>query len=186
MQCVQIQLALGHKASLRTKRHPQGFTHDWEVFIRGPEKTNIANFVDKVVFLLHKDFPRPKRGLFTLIQSLENKIENLYTILFHNISVVKEPNSEGAYVVKESGYGCFPLPIEIYFKHKDEPRSVKFEYELTLQVEGPPISHTRYEKVTIKNPGEDFRNKLIKGGGVSLKKKLYVFLYLVAYLFLFL
>ena len=36
--------------------------------------------------------------------------------------------------------------LDYEFKHKDEPRSVKFEYELTLQVEGPPISHTRYEK----------------------------------------
>lgn len=141
--CVQIQLVLGHKASLRTKRTPQGFTHDWEVFIRGPERTNIQNFVDKVVFYLHKDFQKPKR-------------------------VVKEANAEGAYVVRESGYGCFSLPIEVYFKNKDEPRKVKFEYDLFLQSEGPPISHVRYEKMTFKNPSEDFRMKLIKGGGVGV------------------
>ena len=83
------------------------------------------------------------------------------------IAAVKEPNSEGAYAVKESGYGCFSLPIEVYFKNKEEPRKVKFEYELTLQAEGPPISCVRYEKMTFKNPSEDFRTKLIKGGGVS-------------------
>ena len=44
---------------------------------------------------------------------------------------------------------------------------MKFEYELTLQAEGPPISCVRYEKMTFKNPSEDFRTKLIKGGGVS-------------------
>jgi YEATS domain-containing protein 1/3 len=82
--------------------------------------------------------------------------------------VVKEANAEGAYVVRESGYGCFSLPIEVYFKNKDEPRKVKFEYDLFLQSEGPAISHVRYEKMTFKNPSEDFRMKLIKGGGVSL------------------
>lgn len=70
-------------------------------------------------------------------------------------------------MVKESGYGCFSLPIEVYFKNKDEPRKVRFEYDLFLQSEGPPISHVRYEKMTFKNPSEDFRMKLIKGGGVS-------------------
>ena len=69
--------------------------------------------------------------------------------------------------MKESGYGCFSLPIEVYFKNKDEPRKVKFDYDLFLQSEGPPISHVRYEKMTFKNPSEDFRIKLIKGGGVS-------------------
>ena len=88
-----------------------------------------------------------------------------YSTLF---LVVKEANNEGAYVVKESGYGCFSLPIEVYFKNKDEPRKVRFEYDLFLQSEGPPISHFRYEKMTFKNPAEDFRIKLIKGGGVRM------------------
>lgn len=71
-QCVQIQLVLGHKASLRTKRTPQGFTHDWEVFIRGPERTNIQNFVDKVVFYLHKDFQKPKRGKLQVLEHIRH------------------------------------------------------------------------------------------------------------------
>lgn len=151
-------MELGHKATLRTKKTPQGFTHDWEVFIRGPERTNIANFVEKVVFYLHKDFQKPKRGLLNHLHFLYN-----YLMLFYNLTVVKE----APYTVKESGYGCFSLPIEVYFKNKDEPRKVKFDYDLFLQSEGPPISHVRYEKITFKNPSEDFRIKLIKGGGVS-------------------
>ena len=78
------------------------------------------------------------------------------------VLVVKEP----PYTVKESGYGCFLLPIEVYFKNKDEPRKVRFEYDLFLQSEGRPIHHVRYEKMTFKNPSEDFRRKLILGGGV--------------------
>ena len=83
-------------------------------------------------------------------------------------SVVKEANAEGSYAVKESGYAGFSLPIEVFFKNVDEPRKVKFEYDLFLQSDGPPISHICYEKLTFKNPTKDFRMKLIKGGGVSI------------------
>ena len=61
-QCVQIQLVMGHKATVRTKKTPEGFTHNWEVFIHGSQQTDIQHFVDKVVFYLHEDFQNPKRG----------------------------------------------------------------------------------------------------------------------------
>lgn len=77
---------------------------------------------------------------------------------------------EAPYSVKESGYGCFSLPIEIYFKNKVEPRKVRFEYDLYLQSEGGPIINVRPEKIIFKNPSEDFRRKLILGGGVSIAK----------------
>jgi len=79
-------------------------------------------------------------------------------------SVIKEP----PYVVKESGYAGFPLPIDIYVKNnKDEPRKIRFNYELYLNDRGtPPISKVTRETYVF-NPSEDFRRKLIKGGGVS-------------------
>lgn len=77
--------------------------------------------------------------------------------------MVKEP----PYVVKESGYAGFPLPIDIYVRNKDEPRKIRFKYELFLQERGlPPISRVTKETYVF-NPSEDFRRKLIKGGGVS-------------------
>jgi len=77
--------------------------------------------------------------------------------------VVKEP----PYVVKESGYAGFPLPIDIYVRNKNEPKKISFKYHLTLPDPGlPPIS--RFTRETyIFSPSEDFRRKLIKGGGVS-------------------
>jgi len=79
-------------------------------------------------------------------------------------AVVKEP----PYSVAESGYGSFNLPIEIYFKTKEEPRKIKFDYDLFLHLNGsPPVNHLRCEKLTFQNPTEDFRRKLIKAGGVS-------------------
>lgn len=57
---------IGHESSVRNKRTPEGFTHDWELFVRGADNTDIHFFVDKVVFHLHDTFPNPKRGKWFL------------------------------------------------------------------------------------------------------------------------
>lgn len=59
---LQVKLEFGHNASCRKKPTPSGFTHDWTVFVRGPDNKDISHFVDKVVFHLHESFPKPKRG----------------------------------------------------------------------------------------------------------------------------
>uniref|UniRef100_A0A096MHG0 YEATS domain-containing protein n=1 Tax=Poecilia formosa TaxID=48698 RepID=A0A096MHG0_POEFO len=61
-EAVQVKLELGHRAQFRKKPTAEGFTHDWMVFVRGPENSNIQHFVEKVVFHLHESFPKPKRG----------------------------------------------------------------------------------------------------------------------------
>lgn len=57
-----IQLEIGHNASLRTKTTPEGFTHDWEVFVRGSNGAEIHHYIEKVVFNLHDTFQKPRRG----------------------------------------------------------------------------------------------------------------------------
>lgn len=141
LQCtVQVKLELGHRAQLRKKPTTEGFTHDWMVFVRGPEQCEIQHFVEKVVFRLHDSFPKPKR-------------------------VCKEP----PYKVEESGYAGFIMPIEVYFKNKEEPRKVCFTYDLFLNLEGnPPVNHLRCEKLTFNNPTIEFRYKLLMAGGVMV------------------
>ncbi|KAI5610459.1 protein ENL isoform X3 [Silurus asotus] len=135
---VQVKLELGHRAQLRKKATSEGFTHDWMVFVRGPENSDIQHFVDKVIFRLHESFPKPKR-------------------------VCKEP----PYKVEESGYAGFLMPIEVYFKNKEEPKKVLFNYDLFLNLEGnPPVNHLRCEKLTFNNPTRDFRKKLVRAGGI--------------------
>ncbi|XP_012986010.2 protein AF-9 [Melopsittacus undulatus] len=137
---VQVKLELGHRAQVRKKPTVEGFTHDWMVFVRGPEHSNIQHFVEKVIFHLHESFPRPKR-------------------------VCKDP----PYKVEESGYAGFILPIEVYFKNKEEPKKVRFDYDLFLHLEGhPPVNHLRCEKLTFNNPTEEFRRKLLKAGGIMV------------------
>ncbi|XP_045921806.1 protein AF-9 isoform X2 [Micropterus dolomieu] len=140
---VQVKLELGHRAQFRKKPTVEGFTHDWMVFVRGPEHSNIQHFVEKVVFHLHESFPKPKR-------------------------VCKDP----PYKVEESGYAGFILPIEVYFKNKEEPKKVRFDYDLFLHLEGhPPVNHLRCEKLTFNNPTEEFRRKLLKAGGVMVMQE---------------
>lgn len=52
---------------------------------------------------------------------------------------------------------------------QSEPKSVRFRYDLFLHKENmPPVNHTRIEMLTFTNPADDFRKRLIKGGGIKL------------------
>lgn len=102
---LKLMFEIGHLAARKTKPSKEGFTHDWELFVRGSNEANdISHFVEKVVFNLHESFPKPKR-------------------------VIKEP----PYTVKEAGYAGFVLTIDIYLRNRDEPKKVTFEYDLDLQ-----------------------------------------------------
>lgn len=89
--------------------------------------------------------------------------------LFNNISylfltpvVIKEP----PYAVKESGYAGFTLPIDIYLRNKDEPKKIKFNYDLHLQPTGPAIVNVQKEKYVFNSPNDEFKSRLLRGGGV--------------------
>lgn len=65
-QKVAVELILGHRASLRERPTPEGFTHDWEVYVKG-DRGDIQNFVDRVIFHLHESFPKHRRGKFGIL-----------------------------------------------------------------------------------------------------------------------
>ncbi|KAI1296899.1 Protein ENL [Halotydeus destructor] len=133
---VEVQLELGHRAEPRTKATAEGYTHDWTVFVRGPQDCKIHYFIDKIVFVLHESFPKARR-------------------------VIKEP----PYSVSEAGYAGFELPIEIYFKNKEEPKKITFYYDLFLNMDDA-VSNIRREKLTFQNPNAEFKKKLLKASGV--------------------
>ena len=162
---------LGHSASWRKKPTPEGYTHDWTVLVRGEEGQDIRHFVEKVVFLLHESFPKPKRGttlfccqylyLVVMVSDGQLFVRPRIDVLFPFL-VVKDP----PFQVAESGYGSFMLPVEVYFRNKDEPKKVRFEYDLLLpNLNDPPINQIRSECLTFQNPSEEFRQKLLKAGG---------------------
>lgn len=93
-----------------------------------------------VVFQLHETFTKPKR-------------------------IIKEP----PFVIKESGYAGFEIPIHIYLKNKDEgSKKIEILYDLNLQKSGPAITSVIKHTEIINNPSDDFKRKLLKGGGVSI------------------
>ncbi|XP_031638089.1 protein AF-9 [Contarinia nasturtii] len=136
MRIIKVVLEIGHTSHLKSKKSPDGFTHDWELFVRGADGTNINRFVDKVVFNLHDSFPKPCR-------------------------VHKEP----PYVLKESGYASFNLPIDIYLKAgpRDDPKKYSTTYDLDIY----KTIVTKHQ-IIIQNPSTEFRNKLLDGGGIAV------------------
>ncbi|XP_017091976.2 protein ENL [Drosophila bipectinata] len=138
---VKVQFEIGHTSKLRSKKtpHPQSFTHDWEIYVQGVNKADISAFVEKVVFLLHESFPKPKR-------------------------VFKEP----PYALQESGYAGFLLPVEIHFRNRDDPKRITYQYDLSLQTTGPPQHRVQVKTHIFEAPSEEFRAKLMRGGGVPV------------------
>ncbi|KAH7644303.1 protein af-9-like [Dermatophagoides farinae] len=135
-QHVEVQLEIGHIATPKLESTSDGHTHDWTVFVRGVDNGHINPFVEKVIFHLHDSFPKPKR-------------------------VIKEP----PYEIKESGYASFELPIEVYFRNKEEPKKICFEYDLYIEL-AKPVANTRRERLTFQNPSIEFKKKLLKGCGL--------------------
>lgn len=78
--------------------------------------------------------------------------------------------TEPPYAVQEQGYAGFELPIDIHFKNKEDPKKIRFKYDLFLKLEDcPPVNHIRCEKLTFQNPTDEFKKKLLKAGGVGFK-----------------
>lgn len=59
---IKNSIEIGHTAQQKAKASPEGFTHDWELFVRGADGNNLSSFVDKIVFNLHESFPKPCRS----------------------------------------------------------------------------------------------------------------------------
>lgn len=76
--------------------------------------------------------------------------------------MVKEP----PYILKESGYAGFILPIDIYYKCRDDTKKVTYMYDLSLNTAGT-FGNKELKTQVFKNPSDDFRRKLLKGGGVA-------------------
>lgn len=73
---------------------------------------------------------------------------------------------EPPYIVKESGYGGFVLPIDIWLKAgpRDEPKLVSFSYDLDITKSHGIVKH----QCIISNPSSEFKHRLIDGGGIVL------------------
>lgn len=44
---VRVTLECGHGATLRQRTTAEGYTHDWEVFVKGVDNADVHHFIDK-------------------------------------------------------------------------------------------------------------------------------------------
>lgn len=44
---IRITLECGHASMLRGRTTPEGYTHDWEVFVRGVDGADISQYIEK-------------------------------------------------------------------------------------------------------------------------------------------
>jgi len=81
-------------------------------------------------------------------------------------AVIKSP----PYEVTECGYGSFECRIDVYFHNKGDPRKLTFTHDLVLTLDKTPdpVVVARCEKLTFRSPSEDFTQRLLRAGGVSI------------------
>jgi len=77
------------------------------------------------------------------------------------VSVLKS----SPFVVKESGYAGFVMPIHVYFKGTEEPKEI--HYDLALSVTQPVKSAVVVNHV-FKNVSEEVKKRLLRAGAVSV------------------
>ena len=68
--------------------------------------------------------------------------------------------------MKESGYGMFEIPIEVFFNGTNETYKLNYYLELQPPEDQRPFCKLRKETLTFYNPKNEFRKHLIEYGGV--------------------
>lgn len=101
---IYFRIMVGHESEVLKPKLANGHTHRWTVFVKGADGGELdCSVVQKVVFLLHNDFPNPKR-------------------------VIKTPPFE----VTETGYAGFTIPIFVHFVGCKQECCLEYNMDLFL------------------------------------------------------
>ncbi|CEF68064.1 ENL/AF9-related [Strongyloides ratti] len=135
------KFCIGHYSEKFKKPNEHGHTHKWLLFVRHINRSVIKDkdFISKVTYKLHPSFP-------------------------DNIRIFKEPPFE----LSETGYGSFPLDVEIKFTGIKKVYNIKYQLELTL---GEPLETFKEQNVMILDPTPQFIETILKINGMMEKKK---------------
>ncbi|XP_032380858.1 protein AF-9 [Etheostoma spectabile] len=158
-QCtLQVKLEWGHGVQLRKKVTSEGYTHDWMVYVRGLETSDIQHFAEKVVFHLHEIFPNPREELpkkmcFKYQLNLEGDHLRCETLTFNNptkefrrklIKAGGEPSKEGSNGSSQSSQadgGASLLALKrLRAKQTTEVNAAKNVYSKRLPPAAPEVS----------------------------------------------
>uniref|UniRef100_A0A0N5BX37 AHD domain-containing protein n=1 Tax=Strongyloides papillosus TaxID=174720 RepID=A0A0N5BX37_STREA len=135
------KFCIGHYSEKFKKPNEHGHTHKWLLFVRHINRSVIKDkdFISKVTYKLHPSFP-------------------------NNVRIFKDPPFE----LSETGYGSFPLDVEIKFTGIKKVYNIKYQLELTL---GEPLETFKEQNVMILDPTPQFVETVLKINNMMEKKK---------------
>jgi len=125
------------------KKADEYATHEWTLYVRGPNGEDLSAAAAKVVFQLHPSFPQPVREL-----------------------------TAPPFEVTEKGWGEFEASIRIVWRDPDEKATVLM-HPIKLYPPGitsvtpsttstEPVVHEFYDEVVFTDPRESFHKQLMR------------------------
>lgn len=133
-----VAIALGKKA--QSDYH----SHQWTVYVRGPNNEDISHIITKVTFGLHESFAKPVR-------------------------IVEQPPFE----LTETGWGEFDIAVTLHLAPQAESPPVELLHRLKLYEEHDtqpnpkrPVVKEEYEELVFSEPPEAFVNLVNSHMGV--------------------
>lgn len=138
-----IPICIGNVAStLPKKEQDGGATHDWKVYVRSPDNTDMSYCISKVSFTLHQSF-----------------------------AVANREHTNPPYEVHEQGWGEFDVQIKIEFSADAMESPIKLQHHLKLFPDddraGRKVVSETYDELVFWEPTDEFytriKNARIKG-----------------------
>ena len=143
-----VPIVYGSIAFQLKKPDSNNNTHQWTLYLRGPNNEDLSTGIAKVVFQLHPSFPQPVREL-----------------------------TAPPFEVTEKGWGEFEATIRIVWRDVGEKAMVlthviKLYPPLAPNAlpdntkDGQPVKHERYDEVVFTDPTETFHKQLMQSGNL--------------------
>eukprot|EP00550_Attheya_septentrionalis_P009152 CAMPEP_0198286738 /NCGR_PEP_ID=MMETSP1449-20131203/5721_1 /TAXON_ID=420275 /ORGANISM="Attheya septentrionalis, Strain CCMP2084" /LENGTH=278 /DNA_ID=CAMNT_0043984523 /DNA_START=164 /DNA_END=997 /DNA_ORIENTATION=- len=137
-------IVYGSVAYFLGKKADEYHTHQWTLYVRGPNNEDLSVAIRKVVFQLHPSFPQPVREL-----------------------------TQPPYELTEKGWGEFEVTIRILWRDPNE-KSIVLTHGIRLYPPGltalspnvtstkEPVVHEFYDEVVFTDPAPSFHQKLMR------------------------
>mmetsp|Transcript_6683 Transcript_6683/g.8337 ORF Transcript_6683/g.8337 Transcript_6683/m.8337 type:complete len:284 (+) Transcript_6683:23-874(+) len=143
-----VPIVYGSIAFQLKKPDSNNNTHQWTLYLRGPNNEDLSPGIAKVVFQLHPSFPQPVREL-----------------------------TAPPFEVTEKGWGEFEATIRIVWRDVGEKamvlaHTIKLYPPLAPNAlpdstkEGEPVKSERYDEVVFTDPTETFHKQLMQSGNL--------------------
>jgi len=139
-----VPIVRGSVAVYLGKKAEDHSTHQWTLYLRGPNGEDLSPAVAKVVFQLHPSFPQPVREL-----------------------------TAPPFEVTEQGWGEFEASIRIVWRDPEEKATVLLQpiklyppgappNATPANISDKPVVHETYDEVVFTDPRESFHRQLMR------------------------